>query len=127
MHEASLAQGLLNTATKAVDDYNEKHPQSNVQRIAELKCELGLISCVEPRTLTACFELLAEGTVAEGARLIVDVAPLACRCTHCGHAFTLRQRNFVCPECGNENIHFNGGHGLTLMALHVASEDTEHE
>ncbi|MBE6441209.1 MAG: hydrogenase maturation nickel metallochaperone HypA [Desulfovibrio desulfuricans] len=127
MHEASLAQGLLHTAAKAVEEYNTAHPQAMVRRIAELRCELGLISCVEPKTLTACFELLAEGTVAEGARLTLDIAPLACRCTGCGHAFTLTQRHFVCPQCGDENIHFNGGHGLTLMALHVASEDTDHE
>lgn len=127
MHEASLAQGLLNTATKAVTDYNAAHPQTPVTRIAELRCELGLLSCVEPKTLTACFELMAEGTVAEEAQLKLNVAPLACRCTKCGYAFTLTQRHFVCPQCGDENIHFNGGHGLTLMALHVASEDTEHE
>ncbi|MBQ9407503.1 MAG: hydrogenase maturation nickel metallochaperone HypA [Desulfovibrio sp.] len=127
MHEASLAQGLLHTATKAVAEYNAKHTAKPVQRIAGLHCELGLISCVELKTLTACFEMLAEGTIAEGARLTVEVAPLACHCRQCGHAFSLKKRLFVCPQCGNENIHFNGGHGLTLMALHVASEDTEHE
>lgn len=127
MHEASLAQGLLQTALKAVEDYNASHPTAPVRHIAELRCELGLISCVEPQTLLACFELLAEGTPAEGAKLTLDTAPLACRCARCGHAFTLTRRHFVCPQCGDENIHFNGGHGMTLMALHVASEDTDHE
>ena len=127
MHEASLAQGLLKTALKAVEAHNAAHPSAPVRRIVELRCELGLISCVEPRTLAACFEILTEGTLAEGAKLKLDIAPLACRCAACGHAFTLTRRRFVCPQCGDENIHFNGGHGMTLMAMRVASEDTEHE
>ena len=69
MHEATLVQGLLNMAIKAVEDHNKAHPESPVSRIAEFQCELGLLACVEAQTLTACFELLAEGTLAEGLRL----------------------------------------------------------
>ena len=87
---------------------------------------VGLIACVEAQTLTACFELFAEGTLAEGATLTLNTAPLACRCENCGHAFSLTQRRFVCPACGSENIHFNGGHGLTLQSLRVESEETDH-
>ena len=119
-----MAQGLLRTAVTAVEEYNAKHPQAPVVGITELRCALGLLSCVEPTTLTGCFALLAEGTVAEGALLLLETEPLPCHCQGCGHNFVLSERHFVCPQCGNENIHFNGGHGLTLMALHVASEDT---
>lgn len=127
MHEATLVQGLLDMTIKAVNDHNATHPESRVSHIVEIQCELGLLACVEAQTLTACFELLAEGTLAEGAKLTLANAPLACRCTQCGHEFSLTQRHFVCPSCGGENIHFNGGHGMTLMALHVASEEPDHD
>ena len=126
MHEASLVQGLLDMALKAVEEHNAAHPDNRALRIQEITCDLGLIACVEAQTLTACFELFAEGTLAEGATLTLNTAPLACRCENCGHAFSLTQRRFVCPACGSENIHFNGGHGLTLQSLRVESEETDH-
>lgn len=124
MHEASLVQGLLDLALNAVEEHNAAHPEKRVARIQEIECELGLIACVEPRTLTGCFELFAEGTLAEGATLSLRTAPLACRCTDCGHAFDLTRRHFVCPACGGENIHFSKGHGLTLLALRVEPEES---
>ena len=127
MHEASLVQGLLNLALRSVREHNAAHPDQRVGRIEEVVCEMGLLACVEARTLEACFELFAEGTEAEGATLTLTTAPLACRCEDCGHAFELRHRHFVCPECGGENIHFSGGHGLTLQSLRVDTEDTHHD
>ncbi len=126
MHEAALVQGLLDTALKAVEEHNRQQPEARVKRIEELVCQLGLIACVEAQTLTACFELFAEGTLAQGARLTLETAPLVCRCESCGQSFELHQRRFVCPACGGDTIHFSGGHGLTLLSLRVESEDTDH-
>ena len=100
MHEATLVQGLLDMAIKAVNEHNTANPESPVVRIEEFQCELGLLACVEAQTLTACFELLAEGTLAEGAKLTLTSAPLACNCHQCGHECGLAQRHFVCPSCG---------------------------
>ncbi|MDR2820360.1 MAG: hydrogenase maturation nickel metallochaperone HypA [Desulfovibrio sp.] len=123
MHEASLVQGLLNVALTAVDEHNASSPQKKATRIQEIVCDLGLIACVEPQTLTGCFELFAEGTLARGATLTLRTAPLDCECTACGHVFSLTRRHFVCPRCGAGELHFNGGHGLTLMSVHVECEE----
>ena len=100
MHEASLVQGLLKIALKTVEDHNAAHPEQRVRRIRSITCELGLISCVEPQTLKGCFEIFAQGGMAEGAELILQTAPLPCRCTDCGHTFELHRRHFTCPHCG---------------------------
>lgn len=122
-----MAQGLLNVALSSVRDHNKAHPEQRAGRIREIVCGMGLIAGVEARTLEACFELFAEGTEAEGAQLTLTVLPLACRCEQCGQAFELRQRHFVCPHCGGENIHFSGGHGLVLQSLRVDTEETDHD
>ena len=133
MHEASLVQGLLNVAFRAVEEHNaqvearraagEAHAGRKAVRITRLTCSLGLLSCVEPQTLTACFELLAEGTPAEGARLLLETEPLACCCEDCGAAFELRKRRFVCPACGSDALRFHGGHGMTMTGLDVTAEE----
>lgn len=124
MHEAALVQGLLRTALRAVEEHNARPGVPQVRRIRRLSCRLGLLSCVEAETLRACFELFAEGGPAQGAELVLETAPLDCRCADCGTTFALRRRHFVCPACGGERLHFSGGHGLTLMGLDVEAEKT---
>mgnify|MGYP004722321107 FL=1 len=133
MHEASLVQGLLNVAFNAMEEHNARvdarraagdtHAGRKAVRITRLACSLGPLSCVEPRTLTACFELLAEGTPAEGAQLLLETEPLPCRCEDCGAAFELRERRFACPACGSHALRFQGGHGMTMTGLDVTAED----
>ena len=124
MHEAALVQGLLRTALRAVEEHNARPGARRAGRLTRLCCRLGLLSCVEPQSLRACFELFAEGTPAEGAELVLETAPLACRCEDCGATFALERRHFLCPACGGERLQFHGGHGLTLMGIDVEAENT---
>ena len=117
MHEASLAEGLLKLTCDSVDGYNATHPEAPVRRVSSLTLGLGLLSCVEIETFSGCFELLAEGTIAEGARLDISIEPLPCECRSCGAKFTLEKRRFQCPSCGAGQLSFTGGHGLTLLSL----------
>ena len=124
MHEASLCQGLLDLVVQTVDKHNQENPpEKRIRRVREIVCELGLYSCVEATTLASCFELFAENTCAEGALLTIRYAPLPCKCLGCGHTFTTDKRQFHCPVCGCDNIHFDGGHGLMLMSLSVDTEE----
>ena len=124
MHEASLVEGLLKLVLSTVDAENSKAlPGKKIRRICEIICELGLFSCVEKQTLTSCFELLAEGTLAEGAELTLKLAKLSCTCCECGESFDVQTRKFHCPACGSDNIQFDGGHGLVLYSLRVDTEE----
>ncbi len=115
MHETSLAAGLL----RIIEEEARKH---GVQRMVRVRLSLGLLACIEAQTLTACFELLAENTVAAGAELLIEIAPLACQCLQCKATFTLQKRHFTCPECASTQVEFQGGHGCTLLALEAASQ-----
>lgn len=124
MHEASLAEGLLNVSLDSIQKYSAAHPDTPITRIAGMKLGLGLLSCVEIETFKGCFSILAEGTPAEGASLEIEVEPLPCTCRDCGKAFELHtRRHFACPECGGNNLSFSGGHGLTLLSLEVGKEN----
>lgn len=122
MHEASVVQGLINMAEKALHDYNMTNPARKAAKIGQIRCDYGLLACFEPQTLRACFEIFSENTIAEGAELILNAAPLACKCQACGHDFKLDRRLFLCPACGSENIVFTGGNGLILQAIEVEEE-----
>lgn len=127
MHEASLVQGLLEFVLEAYENYNAAGPERRAGAIREIVCGAGLLASFEERTLRDCFELFAEGTPAEGAKLTIRTDPLPCVCDNCGAKFTLEQRRFICPLCGSGNISFSGGHGLELRAINVDSEDKEND
>lgn len=92
MHEASLAQGLLNLITDSVCQYNAAHPEKPAGRVTSLRLGLGPLSCVETETFKGCFELLSEGSVAEGAKLDMEIIPVSCTCVSCGEHFLLRKK-----------------------------------
>ncbi len=124
MHESALVAGILQAALDEVHAHNATTSHQRVISLASLTLEVGLLACVEEQTLKGCFEILAEGTLAEGATLALRRAPLPCQCRECGQVFELTRRHFFCPACGSENITFSGGHGCTLTSLDVNVEET---
>lgn len=121
MHEASLVQGLLKIVFESLDAYNKAHPQTPAGEVREIVCEAGLLTCVEEETLRACFEIFAEGTVAQKAQLKVKIRPLQCVCQTCGKSFEIVKREFSCPWCESPEIRFKDSSGLVLMSINVAS------
>lgn len=124
MHEASLAQGLLQMVLQALNDYNQANPEKPAKKITEIKCGAGLLAGFENQTLVDCFELFTENTAAEGARLSIMTLPLNCHCLECDNDFLLTKRHFVCPQCGGEMLDFRGGTGLELQAVNVEDEES---
>jgi len=118
VHETALAAGILRIV-------REEALRHNVERVTEISLQVGLLSAVEEQTLSACFALLAEGGVAQGAVLNIASAPLPASCVSCGHSFTLADRSFFCPSCKSADIRFEGGHGCTIQSISAERADRE--
>ncbi|MGH7437572.1 MAG: hydrogenase maturation nickel metallochaperone HypA [Polyangiaceae bacterium] len=63
MHELAIAQGILEAVTE----------KSHGDRILRIVVEVGELAAVLPDALRFCFDVAAQGTVAEGATL--DIQP----------------------------------------------------
>jgi hydrogenase nickel incorporation protein HypA/HybF len=118
VHETAFAAGIL----RIVREEARRH---NVSRITEIHLQVGRLSAVEEQGLRACFELLAEGGVAQGAILKTANAPLPARCANCGQSFELVTRSFCCPRCRSADIRFQGGHGCTIQSISAERADQE--
>ena len=125
MHEASLAQGLLELVLNTLEDFKNKNPESAKLKLKEIVCGAGLFAGFEDSTLRSCFEMFAEDTPCEGANLKIDIIPLDCVCRECGKEFQLIKKPYRCPSCGSDELDFSGGSGLTLMAINVDSENEQ--
>ena len=110
MHEMSIAQGLL-------DIIIQESEQHQVSRVVSISLKVGELSAVEPESLKFCFELITEGTLAEGAKLEIERVPIGCHCRDCGHHFTVKNLLFSCPKCQSHAAEMLSGRELSLESF----------
>ncbi|QXE89819.1 hydrogenase maturation nickel metallochaperone HypA [Geomonas subterranea] len=110
MHEITLVTGLF-------EIINEQVAARGIESISAVRLKVGALAAVEPMTLAACFEVVAEGTVAEGARLEIEEVPLTGRCRGCGERFRIENYRFICPRCTGGDVEMTGGRELYVESL----------
>ena len=65
MHETAVVEGLMRILT-------EHAKQNGVDRVVAVKLKIGRLRGIDSRQIRLAFEIFAEGTLAEGARLDID-------------------------------------------------------
>jgi hydrogenase nickel incorporation protein HypA/HybF len=109
MHEMALTQSLV----EAVCEH------AAGRRVHSVKLEVGALCAVVPDAMTFCFELATEGTVADGARLDVDILPGAARCRSCDAHFELTDPILLCL-CGSADVEVLAGRDLKILSMEVS-------
>ncbi len=95
MHEAAIAQGVLDLAIRTA-------LQNGGGRINRIKLRLGEFRGVVREALEFSFEVMKRGTLAEQAELEVETVKLRVTCVQCGECeCSPRDYNFFCPSCGD--------------------------
>ena len=108
MHELSITQGIVESVCEAV-------PEGKVLAVT---VEIGKLSGVVLDSVRFCFDLCAQGTSLEGARLdIVDV-PGRGRCGCCQQELEIAELVARCP-CGNPFLEILGGQELRIRSIEV--------
>lgn len=110
MHEMAIVEGLMRILQKQA-------AQHGAARIARVTVKVGRLRAVEPQQLVACFEMFAEGTVAEGAQLVVDEVAVRARCKACGVEFEVPRYRFECPGCGGGDVDVVAGQELYIESF----------
>ena len=113
MHEAPIAQSLLDTALASVP-----HPG---MRITSLIVVLGPFSGVDAECLRFYLSELSRGTCADGAELVIRSGPARLVCGSCANVVLCESGSsieFACPKCGGPNK-VEGGRELYLDSIDV--------
>ncbi len=113
MHELSIAQSIL----KIVQDETKKH---GVSRVTRIFLRIGALSAIVPESLTFSFEIISERTIAEGARLDIELVPARGRCRECNIYFKVDGALFFCPGCGKVAGEIVSGKELEIV--HIEAE-----
>jgi len=117
MHELGVTQNLLNLALRHAQ-------QANAIRIKELNLVIGELSSVLDDSVQFYWDMVAEGTIAEGATLNFKRIPARLHCDACGGEFGMNRQDFVCPACGSPQIRIADGDQFFLESIDVDLAET---
>jgi hydrogenase nickel incorporation protein HypA/HybF len=110
MHEMSIAQSLL----EIILQESQAH---QVMRVLSVALQVGELSAVETESLRFCFDLVTQGTLAEGARLEIERIMVTCRCRECNQEFPVEELQFVCPSCASGDLDILSGRELRVESF----------
>jgi len=113
MHEVSLMQEALAIAVaRATED--------RAQRIHRITMRVGPLSGAVPEALEFAFDVVAHGTIAEGAQFEIEPAPIICYCPTCAQEFAPADFFCECPRCEQPSAEVRRGRELELISLEVS-------
>jgi hydrogenase nickel incorporation protein HypA/HybF len=112
MHEMSIAESL-------VDLIGDEARKQGFSRVRRIRVKVGALGHVEPAALLFCFDVVAQGSAAEGAKLDLETVPGAGWCPACRRSVTITQRYDLCPACGQSHVQMTAGDELRLTELEV--------
>ena len=112
MHEMSLAESVLQIIEDAAR-------AQEFRRVRTVVLEIGRLAAVEAEAMRFCFDAVASGSIAEGARLEIFETPGAGHCAACGVTVALQEQYGLCPECGSPRIEIIAGNQMRVKDLEV--------
>jgi len=111
MHELAIAESVVRIVCDHAGD----------RRVTNVELKVGHLRQVVPDALAFAFELVAQGTVAEGAALEIEEVPAAGRCRACGSETVMTGFPLQCAACGGLDVALERGEELLVDALELES------
>ena len=112
MHELGITENLLSLAL-------EQAAQAQARRITKIQVVIGQDSGASEESIRFYFDLLAPGTIAEGATLSFERVATRFRCPHCQRLLSPAEASEGCPNCGEPHLELAAGRELYLKSIDV--------
>jgi hydrogenase nickel incorporation protein HypA/HybF len=109
MHELAITRAVV---AAAVD-------KAGNSRVRTVRLRIGRDAGIVPDAVRFCFDTVAAGTPADGARLVIDESRGTAECEACGADFDVDDLLLGC-ECGSLDVHVAGADELVVTGVEVA-------
>lgn len=110
MHELPITQNILEIALRHAGD---------ATRITRINLVIGDLSSVIGESVQFYWDMLSEGTVAEGADLHFDRIKARFHCSDCEAEFEPDGRKFDCPDCDGVRVELIAGSEFRIESIEV--------
>lgn len=115
MHELPVTKSIL----RIVLEHARKH---RVTGVLTIRLKIGEMSDLEDGWIQRYFDYVSKGTVAEGARIMIERSPVRMKCGECGELFTVELRKIRairCPECCGTELTLVSGDEYYIQSIEV--------
>jgi hydrogenase nickel incorporation protein HypA/HybF len=112
MHETSLAKQILNAVLERAEGRRVRLVRGSIAEDEALSAE----------ALAFHFRAHAQGSVAEFARLELELLHLSARCGACATVFLPDHHVRLCPACGSTDAVLEGHPGVHVEDIEVEAE-----
>ncbi|MFW6114960.1 MAG: hydrogenase maturation nickel metallochaperone HypA [Thermodesulfobacteriota bacterium] len=112
MHEFSIAASLLEIISQEASTYGDS-------KVTGVTLKIGTLSGVVFESLEFAFQAVSQGTVAEGANLVIERVALRIACRACGTTSMPADPFIICPHCGSGDVEIIAGRELQIESMEI--------
>ena len=117
MHELVITENILDIALRYAD-------REEAAKITDLFLVVGDLSSVVDDSVAFYWDIVAKGSIAEGAALHFKRVPAEFSCLDCGYRFNPSE-NIVCDLCDSNRIKILSGQEFFLESIEIAENSNE--
>jgi hydrogenase nickel incorporation protein HypA/HybF len=114
MHELSVTESILEISLRHAQ-------QANAKRITNLYLVIGQLASIVDDSVQFYWDIVSNGTIADGAILHFKRLPATLECLDCTHQYTPANNGFSCPACNSDRIKVISGDEFFMEAIDVES------
>jgi len=112
MHELPVTKSILNICEEEV----KKH---GMEKVLAVNIRVGELTGLVPSGIEYYFDIIAKGTVAQGAKINIKKIPINIECKDCGESFECKKGIYNCINCSSHNIKITGGREFLIDTLEM--------
>ncbi|MBO7702423.1 MAG: hydrogenase maturation nickel metallochaperone HypA [Eggerthellaceae bacterium] len=112
MHEMGIISGVIDSTLVAARD-------AGADKVTVVNLRVGEMTEAIEDALQFAFEALSEGTMCEGAQLVIEMVKPRSLCFECANEFEHDRFHRACPECGSYETVLLSGRELEIASIEV--------
>ncbi len=112
MHELSITQSILEISLRHA-------AQANAIQIVDIFLVIGEYSSILDESVQFYWETIAQGTIAEHARLHFQRVPAEMTCLDCSFVFCPVEGAFICPQCLSPRVKISKGDEFRVESINI--------
>lgn len=112
MHELSVTESILDIVLRHAED-------AHARRITDIYLVLGDLSSIVDDSVQFYWDMISEGTRAEGAALHFKRVATEMECQDCEAHYQPEGGDLSCPECGARNVKIISGEEFFIDSIEV--------
>ena len=115
MHELAVTESILEIATQTAKEHA-------ATKVTDIYLRLGQLSSIVDESVQFYWDIISQGTLAEGAELHFTHVPARLRCKDCGTEFELTEKLTPCPACQSIALEIIQGEEFQVDSIEILDE-----